>query len=111
MSDLSALNISASGNDWLGIGQALEGVSAGTADCGSKPVCLFGSDCKKRKDQYNQCIQKSLDIKSQEAAARTAEASSITQIEESMRKIYIGLGITLAVIVVALIYFNRKKYE
>lgn len=100
------------GQDWLGLGQAIGSSSQGTQMCGSKPNCIssLSADCRKRKEQYYQCVDKSLVVASQQVAGGQQTAKDV---EDAKRKKVITLAIigavTLVVIIVGVVMIKRKR--
>jgi len=110
--------ISLGGSDWLGYGKVVAGLSQGTEMCGAKPVCLsaLSKDCRKRKDNYNKCVQTSLQLANQQVEQNielgTASIQNKSQIEEQKKKQQITLAIigavALTVIVVTVAIIKKK---
>jgi len=94
-----------------GVGTGIAGASQGTAMCGSKPACISfspDSSCNKRKQAFQECVQRSLDI----AEAQTAQAQQtarLTQQNKTRNTILIVAGVVVAVIIVAIVLTKKKK--
>lgn len=92
---------SAVGDITQGAGTIIQGVSQGTESCGAKPVCAFTKSCKERRQAYQDCVNRSLDIQQQ------------AMMQKSSNQETGGMSITtiviIAVVIIALIYFLRKK--
>lgn len=78
-------------------GQVLGGMSAGTAECGARPVLA------KNRDEWNACVSRNTTIREQNAASmgnRTADAAQTNPL--------LIVGIVVVVIVVLVMIFRKK---
>lgn len=102
---IPSLNLS---SDSLGLGEifgSILGGQQGTAECGARPNCIIGDNCKDRKKAYEECVARTQANKVlyAENAARTAE---ITEEQKTKRIIYIAVAI--AIVFIAITFFKFK---
>jgi hypothetical protein len=96
-----------------GIGSVVGGVtnlvaasSQGTAMCGARPTCLFGKTCREKKENFEDCVQRTLSV--QESGMQT---QAEVELEKTRRntKIAIFGFVTLAIIVLGVAIIKRRK--
>ncbi len=94
--------IDISGNDWLGLGAAISGVAASKVhpDCGKRPTCLLGANCKQRKEEYARCIASDT---SQKNAVDMTNAQAGLINAGNMKYLYIGIIAAVVLLVLILI--------
>lgn len=98
--------ISLGGNDWLGLGSTFSSVAQGTEECGSKPLCAFTSACKDKQNAYNECLQRTSAINS-DNQTRMVGVQETESKNKTMRMIIIGVVCLVAIIILGRI-FSRK---
>ena len=103
---IPSLNLS---SDSLGLGEIFGSIFSGqqgTAECGAKPNCFIGENCKERKKAYEECVARTQANNALYAqnAAKTAE---ITEEQKTKRIIYISVAIAIVFIAIAFFKFRR----
>lgn len=82
-------------SDITGIGSVFGALTAGTSGCGSRPICIGGgAGCEEKTEQYNKCLQKSIDSKDSQSKDK---------------KIIIIVGIIALVIIASLFFKSRRR--
>jgi len=108
----SGAGIVLSGQDWLGLGEIVGSTSVGTAMCGAKPNCWssVSKDCKNRKDEYYKCVQRSLQISSEQVTGQQKTAEELAKAKRN-KVVIIVVASVLVVLVLGLAWIKRKRQE
>jgi hypothetical protein len=77
-------------------GQVLGGMSAGTAECGARPILA------KNRDEWNACVARNTTIREQNAAAMDNRSA------ETQTNPLLIIGVVVVVIVVLVMIFRKK---
>ena len=96
-----------SGNDWLGIGATGSEAYKGTAECGSRPNCLWTKECKRKVANFEECVKKvNQERSSSNAQFLALEARRLEADKQEQIKKY--LLVAAAIILLLLIIKKRK---
>jgi hypothetical protein len=99
--------ISIGGSDWFGIGETGSAAYQGTELCGSRPNCLWTSDCKEKVKAFEDCVKLSnqqmfdLGMAQTQAQRESARLQAENQMNPYLKYALIGTGGLLAVLIIA----------
>lgn len=82
-------------------GQIIGGLTAGTAECGARPLLA------KNREKWDECVAKSVSIREQQTAMLRNAQSTNEPEKKSTNKFYIVAGVVV-VIVLILVLIKKK---
>lgn len=94
---LAAAIISGLGMIAEGVGTGIAGTTQGTAQCGSQPACLFTKECKKRREEWQECANRQQDILEQSLTYSEIQDKRLQEAKTKRNKI---IAISLSVVAV-----------
>lgn len=84
-------------DDVLGFGKMLDRGEA-QADCGVRPNCLFGKNCRSKVEGYERCLERAIDRK---YAPQPGQRSSEGQNPNLIKFVLIGVAVLVVIILIA----------
>ena len=101
------IGINLSGTDWLGIGATASEAYKGTAECGSRPNCLWTAECKRKTQAFEDCVKESNRIKYEIGMAGANNRPQLLQTtSDPQKKVWLIIAISVAVLIILILLFK-----